>query len=264
MLGRRVHVGARQVGVERLLGEERGQPCALSIGVAIGVVDQDALDEVAGVFDRVSLVPSAVEGRSQHQVPPGGQARLPGEGWPQQAQGGEEGAVLVGAAGDVAQVEGVQVLVQALGVVVVDGAIALEKVLYGGVQLVGQRAGDGGCGKGRVERLDRLLHGPAGSLSDRGSGDHGTATRGCLPRHGVCCLWLQDQAGVAVAAAVMEGWCRRPSAESSAGGRGSAYGSVASIHKSQPVQELRALSTACHCHGPYIGASVSCPRTCVG
>jgi hypothetical protein len=59
----------------------------------------------------------------------------------------------------------VEIIVKALGVVVVNVVIALEKGFDGGIELVGQRVGDRRGGKGCRQSLEGLAH-RAGRVSD--------------------------------------------------------------------------------------------------
>lgn len=56
------------------------------------------------------------------------------------------------------EVEGVEVFVEAVRVVVVNVMVALEESVYGCAELVGERARNGGGREGGIERLERLAH----------------------------------------------------------------------------------------------------------
>jgi hypothetical protein len=60
-----------------------------------------------------------------------------------------------------AQVQRVEIIVEALGVVVVNVVIALEEGVYGGIELVGQRVGHGRGREGGIQSFQGLAHRPA-------------------------------------------------------------------------------------------------------
>jgi hypothetical protein len=82
-----------------------------------------------------------------------------------------------------AEVEGVEVFVEAVGVVVVDVMVAVEEGVYGCAKFVGQRVGHGVGREGGIEGLEGLAHRPGG-VSQRRRGGCGRALESaCLPRH---------------------------------------------------------------------------------
>ena len=109
----------------------------LSVFVGFRIVHQNAQYELLSIFKFLSLVARRINGGLQYQVPPRSQPRFANEGGSHTAQDGQEGAMLLGTWRNLTLVQGVEVLVEALGVVIVDVVIALEEILDGGAELVG-------------------------------------------------------------------------------------------------------------------------------
>lgn len=109
----------------------------LSIFVSFRIEHQDAQHDFSSILKFLSLVARRINGGLQYQVPPRSQPRFANDGGSHTAQNGQEGVMLLWTRRDLTLVQGVEVLVEALGVVVVDVVIALEEVLDGGAEFVG-------------------------------------------------------------------------------------------------------------------------------